>query len=333
MRKINAEKLSIELRDILIHRECQQRSAILLAEFFKSHNRGLDSLSLIKRSQVHDLSKMNNLDEFMALSSIADQINEMQDPQHILTPEQIVAISLHHKHNRHHREHFENPNDMSVDDIHEMATDIHARSKQFGNKNCIDYIEAQQEIRFKFDKDHYRRLHYYGSLLDDLSEADDYKDILTKNYDIGLKFNDKIVHDLEKFNLEPFKKVFESEHLLLIQSEGIDVSDFACVNYNLFLKNVNENIGFIKICCTGKMEFQINERYQNNGFAKEALITLLSELNMDYLYAEIREEAKGHDRAIGCLKNLGFSYEKDFANGVRFSTQSLEDIKKLRLNS
>ena len=80
------------------------------------------------------------------------------------------------------------------------------------------------------------------------------------------------------------------------------------------------------------MEFQINERYQNNGFAKEALITLLSELNMDYLYAEIRAEAKGHDRAIGCLTNLGFSYEKDFDNGVRFSTQSLEDIKKLRLN-
>ena len=144
---IDTEKLSAEMKDTLIHRQCVMLSGQYLAGALINMGRSVDAIRLLGRCSVHDISKIQNTEEFMSLASIIDQIVEMQDVSHELSPQQIEAIKLHWKNNSHHPEYYESPNDMTDIDMLEMACDCHARSKQYGT-DLLEYIDKQQEIRF-----------------------------------------------------------------------------------------------------------------------------------------------------------------------------------------
>ena len=139
MKTIDTHKLSKEINDTLIHRACVMQSGKYLSRFLIHRNRSVDAMRLIGRCSVHDMSKIQNTEEFMALASIIDEIGDMQNVSHVLSAEQVNAIRLHWKRNSHHPEYYENPNDMSELDLLEMACDCHARSKQYGT-DLIEYI-------------------------------------------------------------------------------------------------------------------------------------------------------------------------------------------------
>ena len=83
----------------------------------------------------------------------------------MLEIKQQEAIKLHWKRNSHHPEHYDSPNDMSDLDLLEMACDCHARSKQY-KTNLIEYIDAQQEIRFHFDREHFESCKFCDGFVD-----------------------------------------------------------------------------------------------------------------------------------------------------------------------
>ena len=85
MFEINAEKLSKEINDTLLHRNFVLRSGQYLAAHLMSHNKNLDGIQLIGRCMVHDMSKIINTEEFMALASIVDDLGELSDEGHILS--------------------------------------------------------------------------------------------------------------------------------------------------------------------------------------------------------------------------------------------------------
>jgi hypothetical protein len=95
MKKIDTEKLSKEMNDTLVHRACVMRSGEYLSKYLIHRNRSVDAIRLIGRCSVHDISKIQNTEEFMSLASIIDQIVEMQDVSHELSPQQKEAIRLH----------------------------------------------------------------------------------------------------------------------------------------------------------------------------------------------------------------------------------------------
>ena len=152
MKKIDTVKLSKEMNDTLVHRACVMRSGEYLSRYLIHRNRSVDAIRLIGRCSVHDMSKIQNTEEFMLLASIVDQMDDMQNIKHVLSPEQVNAIKLHWKRNSHHPEYYDNPNDMSEMDLLEMACDCHARSKQYGT-SLIEYITVQQELRFQHQQE------------------------------------------------------------------------------------------------------------------------------------------------------------------------------------
>lgn len=332
MIKISAEKLNKELKDYFIHRECVRRSCKYLAEYLMQHGRGAEGVTLMSRADVHDISKIRHLNEFLALASISDNIENMSDQAHELTDEERKALQIHWDNNPHHAEYHDNPNDMSNSDSNELTSDVHARSKQFKNPSCVGYIESQQDIRWHFDKDHYRRVHTYASLLDDITEDDDYSDIINQDFNLSFKFNDKTIANLEKFNIDPFSNndvIFEdyimTDRLYLRRN---DQTDFAMISYEIHLKEVNTLIGYINIRCDGEVEFKINTNFRGKAFGEEALVALLSRSQMDYLYTKVRSD---NVSAIKLLRCLGFDDEptKDEST-IKFSTKSLDRLKELR---
>ena len=76
---------------------------------------------------------------------------------------------------------------MSDMDLLEMACDCHARSKQYGT-DLIEYITVQQDLRFHFDREHFRKLKAYCTALVEMTKDDDYSQLL--NPDTVLCFDD-----------------------------------------------------------------------------------------------------------------------------------------------
>jgi len=169
MKTIDTEKLSREMNDTLIHRACVMRSGEYLARYLIYKNRSVDAVRLLGRCSIHDISKIQNTEEFMSLASIVDEIDTMHNIEHVLSAKQEEAIRLHRKRNSHHPEYYDSPNDMSELDLLEMACDCHARSRQY-QTDLIAYIEIQQGLRFHFDNEHFRKLKSYCTALVELTK-------------------------------------------------------------------------------------------------------------------------------------------------------------------
>ena len=287
MRNIDTDKLSKEMNDTLVHRACVMRSGQYLSRYLIHRNRSVDAIRLIGRCSVHDMSKIQNTEEFMLLASIVDDIEDMKNIKHVLSPEQVNAIKLHWKRNSHHPEYYDNPNDMSEMDLLEMACDCHARSKQYGT-NLLEYIDKQQEIRFHFDREHYRRLRYYCSALCELTKDDDYSAIL-KNKSPRMKFDlkDSTMKLLEEFDVDCYTDSIQTDRLQLIKVQN---PDFASVEYTIYLKDKGNEVGQLLLKCNGYIEYNIYENYKDNGYELEAISKLVEISYLLELYLSIKRE-------------------------------------------
>ena len=285
MKSIDTDKLSKELNDTLIHRACIQRSGEYLASFLVKDGRSVDAIRLIGRCQVHDMSKITDAEEFMSLASIVDTLDDLKDINHEQSPEQIEAKKLHWKHNSHHPEYYDSPNDMTDLDLMEMACDCHSRSKQY-NTNLIDYIKAQQDLRFHFDNDHFNKLLYYCTILVKLTKNDDYSSLLNQKH-VHFDLKDSTIATLEHFDDSCYPEVLLTDRLRLIKKNN---PDFASVEYKLYLRKENEEVGQISIKCSGFIEYKVYENYLGNYYATEALRKIVEISHFKVLKISIRKD-------------------------------------------
>ena len=284
---IDTEKLSAEMKDTLNHRQCVMLSGQYLAGALINMGRSVDAIRLLGRCSVHDISKIQNTAEFMSLASIVDQMHEMQNVSHELSSQQIEAIQLHWKNNNHHPEYYESSNDMTDIDLLEMACDCHARSKQYGT-SLLDYIDKQQELRFNFDREHYRRLRYYCSVLVDLTKDDDYSAVINAaSPQMSFELKDSTMKLLESFDEDCYTDTIKTERLYLIKEEN---PDFASVEYTCYLNDNGTEVGQLLIKCNGYIEYKFYENYKNNGYEIEAIKKLIESTYLVEVFLSIKKE-------------------------------------------
>lgn len=300
MKKIDANKLSIEINDTLKHRDAVIRSSRYLAQFLIKQNRSLDAMRLIGRCSVHDISKIQNSEEFIALASIVDGMDEMKDVSNKLSHHQVEAIRLHWSRNSHHPEYYENPNDMSDLDLLEMASDCHARSKQYGT-SLIDYIEKQQEIRFHFDSEHYKKLRYYCMVLVEMTKNDDYSDIFLQDLTLQFDIYDTTMGLLVDFKDEDYPECIRTNRLYL---RKIDNPDFASIVYAIYTNKDDKEVGNISLKCNGEIEYTIYKNYDGNDYELEAIEKLVEVSKFNILQMHIRKDNLG---AINVVNSVGFN--------------------------
>ena len=299
MKTIDTEKLSKEMNDTLVHRACVMRSGQYLSRFLIHRNRSVDAIRLIGRCSVHDMSKIQNTEEFMALASIVDEISDMQNVEHVLSKEQVNAIRLHWKRNSHHPEYYDNSNDMSDMDLLEMACDCHARSKQYGT-NLIEYITIQQELRFHFDKEHFRKLKSYCVALVELTKNDDYSQLLNPDTVLCFDLRDSTMKSLERFDEAGYLDYISTDRLFLTKENN---PDFASVVYSINKREDNTEVGYVSVKCNGVMEYKIYEGFRGNGFGPEALSKIIECTHMDELFIILKKE---NDISKEAVLSIGF---------------------------
>ncbi len=323
MKTIDTLKLSKEMNDTLVHRACVMRSGQYLSRFLIHRNRSVDAIRLIGRCSVHDMSKIQNTEEFMALASIVDEIGDMQNIEHVLSPEQINAIKLHWKRNSHHPEYYDSPNDMSEMDLLEMACDCHARSKQYGT-DLIEYITVQQDLRFHFDKEHFRKLKSYCVALVEMTKDDNYVQYL--NTDLGLSFDlrDATMRSLERFDEAGYDDYISTDRLFLTKENN---PDFASVVYSINLRSDNTEVGYISVKCNGVMEYKIYEGFRGNGFGPEALSRIIECTNMSELFMILK---KDNLRSIDAIVSVGFVLVEQNDSTVTYRYKKpVKELKKV----
>lgn len=300
MKKIDTEKLSKEMHDTLVHRACVMRSGQYLASYLMKVSRSVDAIRLLGRCSIHDISKIQNTEEFMALASIIDDIENLRDVNYVQTPEQIEAKKLHWKNNSHHPEYYESSNDMSDLDLLEMACDCHARSKQYGT-DLLSYIKAQQDIRFHFDSEHLKKLLEYCTVLDTIAKNDDYTCVVADNIDLQFQFLDTTMQKLEQFEEECYVDCIKADRLYL---KRVRTADFASVGYAIYLRDSdNTEIGYITVKFNGYIDYKIYESYLGNAYTIEALSVFINTSSFEELFVSAK---KGNEGAIKDLVALGF---------------------------
>ncbi len=297
MKQISTDKLSREINDTLTHRACVMRSGEYLARYLIHCNRSVDAIRLIGRCSVHDISKIQNTEEFMSLASIIDEIDAMNDVKHVLSEKQQEAIRLHWQRNSHHPEYYDNPNDMSELDLLEMACDCHARSRQC-HTDLLAYIDAQQELRFHFDRTHFRRLKAYCTALVELTKNDDYSSVLNDTCPLQFDLIDSTMKKLEQFDEECYTPYLETERLYLRKKHN---PDFASVVYSINLKEENTEVGYISLKCNGYLEYKIYENYRGNKYALEALSKFIEITTMSELLVTMKRDAEATQKVATAL--------------------------------
>ncbi len=297
--KIDTEKLSKEMNDTLIHRACVMRSGQYLSTYLIHNNRSIDAIRLLGRCSVHDISKIQNTEEFISLASIIDEIDSMADVSHVQTDKQVDAKKLHWMNNSHHPEHYESPNDMSELDLLEMACDCHARSKQMGS-DLIKYIEKQQELRFGFDNEHFRKLRNYCVALYEMTKDDDYSAVLNTGLPIDLELRDTTVAMLERFDESCYRNYVYTDRLYMRKENN---PDFASIVYSIHLRTDNSYVGQILLKCNGFIEWKIFESYLGNEYFLEALDKLIEITAMDQLFLIVKADNEDVRRLI---EDVGF---------------------------
>lgn len=266
---------------------------------------------LIGKCTVHDVSKLVNTREFMALASIVDDTKELSNVKHHLSDEQKSAISLHWEKNSHHPEHYDNPNDMQDIDLLEMACDCHARSKQY-KTDLLSYIDYQQQERFHFSDSVFKKLRYYCEILVNLTKDDDYGCIINSYFPLNFNLRDKTLDNLDSFEGACYVETIKTERLCLEKREN---PDFASVSYELHLLQDYTKIGEITILCNGEVSYKIYQNYQGNGYEREVLRKLADITLLDELILRVNED---NILGITVAMEVGFTEERKEDNSLIF---------------
>ena len=300
MKNVSTEQITKVINDTLIHRACVMRSGKYLAMYLISRGRSVDAIRLIARCSIHDISKLQNTEELLCLASIVDEMGDMLDTHHVLTPGQEEGTRLHHAHNDHHDKYHDDPNDMTEIQIMEMACDLHARSKQFGT-DLMDYVNTQQKLRFHYDARHIYWLSSYCMALVELTKDDDYSVVLSNDeFNISFNFKDSSMRKLENFDVSQFPESIKTDRLFLRKEE---TADFATIAYSINTREDNDKVGSIVVRFDGYIEYKIFTSHKSFGYAQEAISKLIDTVEMSPISVIVRKEDTS---SIEMFEEMGF---------------------------
>ena len=310
MRQINKEKLSMLINDTILHRQCDFRSGKYLATYLYKHGQIAEAQQLMARCLVHDISKLEDIGEFIALASIVEQIGDLKNITHKSTEQQKQAMSLHHANNDHHPEYYKNHNEMQPPAMDDMAVDLHARSKQMGT-NPLDYFHYHQGGKYHFDKEHFIYIDDRLKILTEAAKEDNYLDIFNTSPALLFITHDPLVAHLENFYDTCYDRRIETERLILDKSIK---SNYSAVSYTIKLKNSEKIIGEITILCNGKIYYRLYNKYRGNDYIKEVLLKFKSIIKRKELSLEIGSTNLFEQQIVS---DLGFVSVGDFTEGIR----------------
>lgn len=152
-----------QLDDIGTHKQFVIEVSCQLSKYLMGENREEESLELMKRAFLHDISKLND-DEFYGMAKFADDTKALKDPKATISDEKQDVINLHWKRNEHHPEFWDDINKIDKISIMELACDWQARSKQFGT-NSLEFLKERQDTRFHFPDEIYNDIENYLTVL------------------------------------------------------------------------------------------------------------------------------------------------------------------------
>ena len=151
-------------QDTFIHKDYVMMVCSKFTEWLKTQGLEDDAKALMERAIVHDASKIENKDEFRALTSIVNDKSCLKNASSQLSIFKQDSIELHWKHNRHHPEHFSNCEEMNRIDRMEMVCDWMARSIQY-KSNLLEFVETRQAERFHFPELMYDEIYHWCKVL------------------------------------------------------------------------------------------------------------------------------------------------------------------------
>lgn len=152
------------LQDTFLHRQYIMKACKKMSEYLKSEGSVVHSEAIMRRAELHDLSKVTCDDEMRALSMIINDKSSLKDANVQLSDFKKDSIRLHHKHNSHHPEFHKSILDMTKLDIMEMCCDWYARSLQYGT-DFLDFVKKSQANRFHFPDWMFAEIWHYCEVL------------------------------------------------------------------------------------------------------------------------------------------------------------------------
>ena len=188
---------------------------------------------------------------------------------------------------------------MSEMDLLEMACDCHARSKQYGT-DLVEYITIQQDLRFHFDREHFRKLKAYCVALVEMTKDDDYSQLLNPDTVLCFDLKDSTMKSLEKFDEAGYVDTLSTDRLFLTKENN---PDFASVVYSINKRDDNTEIGYVSVKCNGIIEYKIYEGFRGNGYGREALSKVIDCTNMSELFIILRRD---NDISREVVVSVGF---------------------------
>ncbi len=261
------------IHETVLHRMLVVRSIDMLCEELEGKGVKGFTEELKQRAQRHDVTKMGNLDEFLALSSIIPYKKSMENVTNTL-PDFIREIPLVHSTNLVNDHHPEaqaltkkGVNGTRPTILMETVCDWNARSIQNGT-NLEAFANANMGPRFGYDVKQQKRLLYLCGLLKNAGDSEKYKDILDKGVTGAFETNNPVVSILYNLNIGMYESVIETSNLILCKQ---GTSDEYGVLYSVSLRGSGEKIGEVAVLSNGRLSFLINKAYEDRCFEKEIL--------------------------------------------------------------
>ena len=115
----NSEKILEHAFETMLHKSFVIKACLKMSKYLMNNNQNDLAFLLLKRSNIHDNSKLIG-PELELLASLYGNQESFVNPNVQLSDNQREIIEKHWENNRHHPEHFKNIEKMSELDILEM---------------------------------------------------------------------------------------------------------------------------------------------------------------------------------------------------------------------
>lgn len=164
----NSEKILEHAFETMLHKSFVIKACLKMSKYLMNNNQNDLAFLLLKRSNIHDNSKLIG-PELELLASLYGNQESFVNPNVQLSDNQREIIEKHWENNRHHPEHFKNIEKMSELDILEMCCDWYARSLQYGTE-FLPFIKTRQETRFHFPEEMFNKILHYCEILENTED-------------------------------------------------------------------------------------------------------------------------------------------------------------------
>lgn len=260
---VDREKFSRTIKEAIIHKKYFSLVCVFLLNSFKSSLKEEEIAmvdQLTKNFLKHDNSKLEDILEFVALTSIVDFSKDMRNINNHLLEAQRKMISFHWLNNLHHYEHHvligKLGCEMNCMELAETACDLQARGVQMEN-SALEFLKAQQGVRYYYDDYQLSMLNDYLHRLDEAMADIEFP--RTFDLDSLFKNNDPVVEGLLRLPDMGFADRLVIQNFEL---EKVDVQDYFMITYIVKDKKIGKTIGELNLYCNNKLYYTVPKEYE-----------------------------------------------------------------------